>query len=45
MKANELPINNFLHVYLINKGLTETLEYDIDIRTIKRELTRIYNVA
>jgi len=32
-------------VYVINKGLTETLEYDIDFRTIKRELTRIYNVA
>lgn len=32
-------------VYVINTGLSETLEYDIDFRTIKRELTRIYNVA
>ena len=32
-------------VFVINTGLNETLEYNIDFRTIKKELTRIYNVA
>lgn len=32
-------------IYVVNTGLTENLDYDIDFKTIKRELTRIYNVA
>ena len=32
-------------IYVINTGLTEAIEYNVDFRTIKRELTRIYNVA
>lgn len=32
-------------VYVINTGLSETLEIDLDFRDIKRELSRIYNAA
>ncbi len=32
-------------IFVINTGLTETLDYNIDFRAIKRELSRIYNVA
>lgn len=32
-------------VYVINTGLSESLEIDLDFREIKRELSRIYNVA
>lgn len=32
-------------VYVINTGLSETLEIDLDFRDIKRELCRIYNAA
>lgn len=32
-------------IYVINKGLTENLEFDLDFQTIKRELSRIYNSA
>ncbi|HET55973.1 MAG TPA: hypothetical protein ENN33_12270 [Ignavibacteria bacterium] len=32
-------------VYVINTGLSETLEIDLDFRDIKRELSRIYNTA
>lgn len=32
-------------IYVINTGLTEALDYDINFQTIKKELTRIYNIA
>jgi hypothetical protein len=32
-------------IYVVNTGLTENLEIDLDFRTIKRELSRIYNAA
>jgi len=32
-------------VYVINTGLTENLEIELSFKQIKRELTRIYNVA
>lgn len=32
-------------IFVINTGLSEVLDYNLDLRTIKRELTRIYNVA
>jgi len=32
-------------IFVINTGLSEVLDYNLDSRTIKRELTRIYNVA
>ena len=32
-------------IYVINTGLSEELDYNLDFRTIKRELTRIYNAA
>lgn len=32
-------------IFVINTGLSEVLDYNLDFRTIKRELTRIYNVA
>jgi hypothetical protein len=32
-------------IYVVNIGLTENLEIDLDFRTIKRELSRIYNAA
>jgi len=32
-------------IYVINTGLTESLELDIGFKQIKRELTRIYNIV
>lgn len=32
-------------IYVINTGLEENLEIDLDFQTIKRELSRIYNAA
>lgn len=32
-------------IYVINTGLTELLDYSIDFKAIKKELTRIYNAA
>lgn len=32
-------------ILVINTGLSEKLDYNLDFRTIKRELTRIYNTA
>ena len=32
-------------IYVVNIGLTENLEIDLNFREIKRELSRIYNVA
>ena len=32
-------------IFVINTGLSENLDYSIDFRDIKRELSRIYNVA
>lgn len=32
-------------IFVINTGLSESLDYNIDFRAIKRELSRIYNVA
>lgn len=47
---NSLKKGEFIYrkeslIFVINTGLTETLDYNIDFRTIKRELSRIYNVA
>lgn len=32
-------------IFVINTGLSESLDYSIDFRAIKRELSRIYNAA
>ena len=45
IKKGEFVYSKESFIYVINTGLTENLNYDIDLRTIKRELTRIYNIA
>ncbi len=47
---NSLRRNEFVYrkeslIFVINIGLAETLDYNIDFRTIKCELSRIYNVV
>jgi 5-methylcytosine-specific restriction endonuclease McrA len=45
MKRGEFVYRKESFIYVVNTGLTENLNYDIDFRTIKKELTTIYNAA
>lgn len=45
LKRGEFVYRKESFIYLINKGLREKLETNFDFRTIKRELSRIYNAA
>lgn len=45
LKRGEFVYRKESFVYVINTGLSENLEIDLNFRQIKRELSRIYNVA
>lgn len=45
LKKEESVYRKESFVYVINTGLSENLEIDLNFKQIKRELTRIYNVA
>lgn len=45
LKKGEFVYRKESFVYVINTGLSESLEIDLDFRDIKRELSRIYNAA
>lgn len=45
LRRGEFVYRKESFVYVINTGLSENLEIDLNFKQIKRELTRIYNVA
>ena len=45
MKKGEFVYRKESFILVVNTGLTENLNYTIDFKTIKKELTRIYNAA
>ena len=45
LRKGEFVYRKESFVYVINTGLTENLEIELSFKQIKRELTRIYNVA